>query len=171
MKLEGLGIRSRSPKPEFGVRRLWTECIYMCEWKRSDLLINDLTVLRSFWLFFPAHPLQLECSLEEDLKDEAFLGHWWPLIILSALTTTSASHHENEENSADEEKNDLNIIIPRGTGDATGRLEMKTDESDICQRPFILCGLTSWDRQQNVRRSVLSCFVRSQIVRQTLVES
>ena len=31
-------------------------------------------------------------------------------------------------------KNYLNIIIPRWTGDATSRLEMKTDESDVCQR-------------------------------------
>ena len=30
---------------------------------------------------------------------------------------------------------DLNIIMPRWTGDAASRLELKTDESDVCHRP------------------------------------
>ena len=56
----GARARSRSSESSDCELSVWLcgQCIYIYEWKRSDLLINDLTVLRSFWLFFPAHPLQ-----------------------------------------------------------------------------------------------------------------
>ena len=84
------------------------------------------------------------------------------LIIPSALTTTSASHQENEEHADEEKWSQYNNSGMNRWCLATSTLEMKTDESDVWQRPFIPCGLTSWDRQQNVRRSVL--------IRRTLVE-
>ena len=73
----------------------------------------------------------LKGNLDEDLEEEAFLGHCffplpWPLPAIRRMRRMPQM-----------KKNYLNIIMLRWTGDATNRLEMKTDESDVCQRPFI----------------------------------